>query len=101
MFKKEKTVIFGVSDPKSVRFEHVPNRVIFVGDVKILAIWGGNAKIEDISPPFWRGLGGKYRSFSPPILEGCGGEISGISPPYGGETEKILRNQTPQISISL
>jgi len=41
MCKKEKTVIFGASDPKSVRFEHVAIPVIFVGDVKILAIWGG------------------------------------------------------------
>ena len=51
MFKKEKTVIFGVSDPKSVRFEHVPKRVKFVGDVKILAIWGGKPrKFWEIGP---------------------------------------------------
>ena len=51
MFKKEKTVIFGVPDPKSVRFEHVPIPFFFWGDIKILATWGGNRENFEKSNP--------------------------------------------------
>ena len=62
---------------------------------------GGKRFFGGYFPPTLEGSGGEISVFFPPTLEGCGGEISGISPPRGGETEKILRNQTPQISISL
>ena len=52
------------------------------GGVRFLAMWGGNVFLKVISPPFWRGLGGKYRGFPPPILEGSGGEISRFPPPF-------------------
>ena len=84
MFKKEKTVIFGVSDPKSVRFEQTAIWALVAGDVKILATWGGNGKIAYISPPpILEGYGGEISGYFPPILEGPGGEISFISPPHG------------------
>ena len=54
MFKKEKTVIFGVSDPKSVRFEHVPKPSIFWGDPWFLAKWGGKPKILRNRTPNYR-----------------------------------------------
>ena len=62
---------------------------------------GGKRYFGGYFPPTLEGSGGEIGVLFPPILEGSGGEISDISPPYGGETEKILRNHTPQISISL
>ena len=71
MFKKEKTVIFGVSDPKSVRFEHVPNPIFFWGDVEILAILEGQGDFC-------------------PILRGLGMTLQGKTVKIGGKTKKII-----------
>ena len=83
IIQKRKVIIFRVSTLKSPKILELPKRNIILGDVEILAIWGGNGFLEVISPPFWRGLGGVISVFLPPILEGCGGIISDIYPPFG------------------
>ena len=47
---------------------------------------GGNAKIDDISPPLLRGQGGKSGFISPPLLRGQGGNFRYFPPYRGGNT---------------
>ena len=53
------------------------------------AMWGGNVFLKVISPPFWRGLGGKYRGFSPPFWRGLGGKFHVFPPHVGGKSRKF------------
>ena len=89
IIQKRKVMIFRVSTLKSPRFLELPKRNIILGDVEILATWGGNAFLEVISPPLWRGLGGKYRSFSPPLWRGVGGKYQVFPPHVGGKPRKF------------
>ena len=62
---------------------------------------GGKRQNRRYFPPILETSGGEISDVSPPILEGCGGEIFLFPPHLGGETEKILGNRTPKLSIFL
>ena len=68
------------------RLEIVPDRHIFLGGPRFLAIWWGNRVLRNYFPPISRDPGGEIGVYSPPHSADPGGEIEVISPPYAGKS---------------